>query len=65
MLLRESKAKVLAKLINASNELDDALNLSVPAARYDYAFISQGMRNELSALADDLKRIVRHLEGIQ
>jgi hypothetical protein len=65
MLPGEHKQKVFAKLRNACNELEDALNLSAPAARYDLVVIPQGMRNELSVLVDDLNRILRQLEGIQ
>jgi hypothetical protein len=65
MLPHEHKQRVLAKLRNACNEVEDALSLSVPAARYDPVVIPQGARNELSAMVDDLNRIVRQLEGIQ
>lgn len=59
------KQKVLSKLINACNELEDALNISAPAARYDPIVIPRSVRTELSAMADDLARIVRQLEGMQ
>jgi len=65
MLPHEHKQRVLAKLRNACNELEDALNLSVPAARYDPVVIPEGVRNELSVMVDDLNRLLRHLEGIQ
>jgi hypothetical protein len=65
MLLSEHKQRVLAKLRNACNELEDALNLSVPAARYDPVVIPQGMRNELSVMMSDLSKILRDLEATQ
>lgn len=65
MLPHEHKRRVLAKLRNACNELEDALNLCVPAARYDPVVIPQGMRNELSEMIDDLSRILRDLEATQ
>jgi hypothetical protein len=65
MLPHEHKQRVFAKLRNACNELEDALNFAVPAARYDPVVIPQGMRNELSAMMDDLNRILRELEGAQ
>jgi len=65
MLPHQHKQRVLAKLRNACNEVEDALSLSVPAARYDPVVIPQGARNELSAMVDDLNRILRQLEGIQ
>jgi len=65
MLLSEHKQRVLAKLRNACNELEDGLNLSAATARYDPVVIPQELRNELSAMVDDLNRILRQLEGIQ
>jgi hypothetical protein len=65
MLPHEHKQRVLAKLRNACNELEDALNLSVPAARYDAVVIPKGVRNELCVMVDDLNRILRELEGSQ
>jgi hypothetical protein len=65
MLPDEHKQRVLAKLRNACNELEDALNLAVPAARYDPVVIPQGTRNELSGMTDDLNRILRELEGAE
>ena len=65
MLPHEHKQRVLAKLRNACNELEDALSLSVPAARYDPVVIPEGVRKELSVMVDDLNRLLRHLEGIQ
>jgi len=54
MLPHEHKQRVLAKLRNARNELEDALNFSVPGARYDPVVIPNGMRNEISVMVDDL-----------
>jgi hypothetical protein len=65
MVPHEHKQRVLAKLRNACNELEDALNLSVPGARYDPVVIPQGMRNELSVMIDDLNRILSDLEATQ
>jgi len=63
MIELKSKKKVMAKLIVARDEMEDALQLSVPAARYDPVLIPQAARNELSVLRDDLDRIIRKLEG--
>ena len=65
MLPGEQKQKVLVKLRNARNELEDALNFSVLGARYDPVVIPQRMRNDLLVMVDDLNRIQRDLEGIQ
>jgi len=59
----EHKQKVLAKLGTARNELEDALNLSVPAVGNNPVSIPEARRKELSAMLDDLDRIVRQLEG--
>jgi c-di-GMP-binding flagellar brake protein YcgR len=63
MIELKSKKKVIAKLIVARDEMEDALQLSVPAARYDPVLIPQAARNELSVLRDDLDRIIGKLEG--
>ena len=65
MLGHERKRKVLAKLTNARCELEDALNLSIPVARYDPVVIPERERNKLSALLDDLGAVLRQIEGSQ
>jgi len=62
MVSASDRQRILAKLINACHDLEDALNQSVPGARYDPVFIPQALRNELSVLRDDLARIIRRLE---
>jgi hypothetical protein len=57
------KQRVLATLRGACKELQTALNLSIPAARYDPAVIPTAMRNEIPMMVDDLNRILRDLEG--
>ena len=65
MLGHERRSKVLAKLTNARCELEDALNLSIPVARYDPVVIPEPLRNRLSAMIDDLKGVLRQIEGSQ
>jgi hypothetical protein len=65
MLRHERRSKVLAKLTNARCELEDALNLSIPVARYDPVVIPEPARNRLSAMIDDLKGVLREIEGSQ
>lgn len=65
MLHPERRSKVLAKLTNVRCELEDALNLSIPVARYDPVVIPETARNRLSAIIDDLKGILRQIEGSQ
>ena len=65
MLGHERRIKVLAKLTNARCELEDALQLSIPAARYDPIVIPEPLRNRLSAMIDDLNGVVRQIEGSQ
>ena len=55
----ERRSKVLAKLTNARCELEDALNLSIPAARYDPVVIPEPLRKRLEAMIDDLKGVLR------
>jgi hypothetical protein len=63
MITANHRQKVIAKLITARDDLEDALRQSVPEARYDPVIISPGLRNELSVLRDHLARIIRTLEG--
>ncbi|MGA7044622.1 MAG: hypothetical protein WBP65_16245 [Candidatus Sulfotelmatobacter sp.] len=65
MLAHERKSKVLAKLTNARCELEDALNLSIPTGRYDPIVVPEPARNRLSAMIDDLKGVLRQIEGSQ
>jgi hypothetical protein len=63
LLPHETKQRLLTNLRNASKELNDALSVSIPAARYDPALLSQGVRDELSEMLSSINKIVRHLEG--
>lgn len=62
MTSASDRQRALAKLIDACNDLEDALKQSPPGARYDPVIIPQGLRNELSVMRDDLARIIRQLE---
>jgi len=62
MICAGDRQRILAKLINACHDLEDALSQSAPGARYDPVVIPQALRNELSILRDDLNRIIRSLE---
>jgi hypothetical protein len=63
MLYHERRSKVVAKLTNARCKLEDALNLSIPAAGYDPVVIPETARSILSAAIDHLKRVVGEIEG--
>jgi hypothetical protein len=65
MLRSELRSKVLAKLTNARCELEDALNLSIPVARYDPIVIPEPLCNKLLAMIVDLKCVLREIEGSQ
>jgi hypothetical protein len=62
MISASDRQRILAKLINANHDLDDALLLSAPRSRYDPVLVPQSLRNELSVLRDDLAHIIRRLE---
>jgi len=64
MLGNERRSKVLAKLANARCELEDALNLSILVARYPVV-IPEPARNKLSFMLDDIRAVVRQIEGSQ
>ena len=62
MISASDRQRILAKLINACDDLEDVLTQSIPGARYDPVVMPQAFRNELSVLRDDLVRIIRRLE---
>jgi hypothetical protein len=57
MLGHERRSRVLAKLTDARCELEDALNLSIPASRYDPVVMPEPARNRLFAMIDELKSV--------
>ncbi len=57
MLRHECRSKVLAKLT--------PLNLFIPGARYDPAVVPEPVRNRLSGIIDNLKSVLRQIEGLQ
>jgi len=65
MLHRERKEKVLAKLATARGEIEDAVSLATPVARYDAVVLPEGIRGKLTTIVDDLNALIRHVEGTQ
>ena len=65
MLRDEQRQKVLAKLTNARNELEDALSLSISPARYDPVVLADARRTELSVMVEDLNRVIEQLQATQ
>ncbi len=65
MLREQLNQRVLAKLVNARNELEDALSLSVPAARYDPIILPDTRRTEIRVMVNDLNHLIQHLDGVQ
>jgi hypothetical protein len=64
VLLPNDKQRFLAKLLNACHDLEDVLNQSTPKARYDPVIVPLALRTQLSAVRDDLARIIGKLEEI-
>ncbi len=65
MLRDELRGKILAKLTNARSEIEGALNLSAPAARYDPVVMPNSTRNKLSAIVEELNGVLRRIDGSQ
>ncbi len=65
MLRHECRQKVLAKLTSARYELEDALSVSTPAARYDPNVLSETVRNKIVSMVEDLNSLLQGLEGTQ
>ena len=53
------------ELTNAGCELEDALNLAIPVARYDLVVIPEPARNKPTAMLDDIRAVLRQIEGSQ
>jgi len=65
MLRYEQRSKVLAKLTNARCEIEDALSIGTPAGRYDPDLVPKATREKLSAMIEELDRLLRQIEGSQ
>jgi hypothetical protein len=61
MIFATNSQRILAKLINACHELEDALSQSRPA-HPDDSIIPQAFRNQLSVVRDDLARVISSLD---
>ncbi len=65
MQRHERRSKVLAKLTNARCELEDALKLSIPVARYDPVLMPEPLHHQLQKMIDDLNGVVAEIEDSQ
>jgi hypothetical protein len=63
MFRHDTREKVLAKLITARCELEDALNIATQVARYDLLVLPEPIRIKLASMIDDLNGVVSQLEG--
>jgi hypothetical protein len=63
MFRHHTREKVLAKLITARCELEDALNIATQVARYDPVVLPESIRIKLASMIDDLNGVVSQLEG--
>jgi DNA-binding MarR family transcriptional regulator len=60
----DEKAQVLSRLLNARNALTDVLTLTASRARYDAEVLRDGTRKEISAMVDDLNRLLGQLQTV-
>ena len=65
MLRDELRRKIVAKLTNARCEIEDVLNLSIPAARYDPVVMPSSTRNKLAVMVEELNGVLRRIDGSQ
>jgi len=56
------KQRIVARLMNARHDLDEALSQSAPVARYDPVLVARDLQDEISVLRDHLIRIIRRVE---
>ncbi len=59
------KQHVIAKLIQGRNEIDDALELGNPAARYDPVILSEPLRDTLISIILRIDAVLQQLRDIQ
>jgi len=62
MFSTTKREQILAKLAGACRDLEDVVEQSVPAARYDPVVVPERLRTELTVLRDKLARTIRKLE---
>jgi hypothetical protein len=60
---KQSREQVIAKLISARNDIEDALTESIPRMPSEHQVISAVLWNELSLLGDDLARVILTIEN--
>ena len=56
------KQKVIEKLVSARGELDHAIRLGAPAARYDQVVLPEAKRDQVVLIVRDLEQMIRELE---
>jgi len=59
------KQKVIAKLIQGRNEIEDTLELDKPAARYDSVILSDPLRDTLRSTILMIEAVLQELWATQ
>lgn len=63
MFRQTQKSGILVKLGQARRELDDALTLATPAARFDPIVVPPPVKNRLAEVRDHLDRIIDEVKA--
>ena len=59
------KQQVIAKLTSARGELEDAIRIGAPAARYDSVVLPDAKRDRAKLIVRELEELIRELEETQ
>ena len=65
MPARQRREKVVVKLIQAKNEIEDAIAIARPAARYEVAVLSGTARDGLNMIILSIEKIIETLPETQ
>jgi len=58
----DRKLQIITRLLAARDEIQNAIWLATPIARYDPVLMPQATRDQLSGLREDLERVIRNFE---
>ncbi len=65
MLTQQRREKVVVKLIQAKNEIEDAMVIARPAAAYEGPVLSGTARDELDSIILSIEKIIETLPETQ
>ena len=61
----DRKQQIIARLVAAREEIQNAIWLATPIARYDPVLMPQATRDQLSGLREDLEKVIQKFKEEQ